>query len=84
MLEQTAAAKVKKRGGFSLLDLQHFVAGRGYRGSAYQHLGFDDLRVFHVPIVPINQHGYNHYVVFNGVTDDANDFIVSVSLPYRS
>ncbi|HYN77819.1 MAG TPA: cysteine peptidase family C39 domain-containing protein, partial [Lamprocystis sp. (in: g-proteobacteria)] len=55
---------------FSLLDLQHFVTGRGYRGSAYRHLGFDDLRVFHAPIVPINQHGYNHYVVFNGVTGD--------------
>ncbi|AUB82786.1 hypothetical protein THSYN_18805 [Candidatus Thiodictyon syntrophicum] len=70
MLELTAPAKVKARGGFSLLDLQHFVTGRGYRGSAYQHLGFDDLRVFHAPIVPINQHGYNHYVVFNGVTGD--------------
>jgi len=67
MLEQTAPAKVKARGGFSLLDLQHFVTGRGYRGSAYQHLGLDDLRVFHAPIVPIDQHGYNHYVVFNGV-----------------
>ena len=70
MLEQTAPAKVKARGGFSLLDLQHFVTGRGYRGSAYRHLGFADLRVFHAPIVPINEHGYNHYVVFNGVTGD--------------
>lgn len=67
MLAQTDPTKVKRRGGFSLLDLQRFVVGRGYQGNAYQHLGFDDLTVFHAPIVPINQHGYNHYVVFNGV-----------------
>ncbi|WP_295390730.1 cysteine peptidase family C39 domain-containing protein [uncultured Thiodictyon sp.] len=70
MLEQTDPTKVKRRGGFSLLDLKRFVEGRGYQGSAYQHLGFDDLRVFHAPIVAIDQHGYNHYVVFNGVTGD--------------
>jgi uncharacterized protein len=70
MLAQTDPAKVKQRGGFSLLDLKRFVEDRGYQGSAYQHLGFDDLRVFHAPIVPINQQGYNHYVVFNGVKDD--------------
>ena len=70
MLEKTDPTRVKERGGFSLLDLKTFVENRGYRGDAYKHLGFDDLRVFHAPIVPIDQHGYNHYVVFNGVKDD--------------
>lgn len=70
MLEKTDPLRVKERGGFSLLDLKTFVEDRGYRGDAYKHLGFDDLRVFHAPIVPIDQHGYNHYVVFNGVKDD--------------
>lgn len=70
MLEQTEARRVKRRGGFSLLDLQGFVEDRGYRGRAYKHLGFEDLRVFHAPIVPIDQHGYNHYVVFNGLDGD--------------
>jgi hypothetical protein len=67
MLEKTDPAKVKARGGFSLLDLKTFVEGRGLQGSAYKHLRFEDLRVFHAPIVPIDQHGYHHYVVFNGV-----------------
>ena len=70
MLEKTEARRVKRRGGFSLLDLQGFVEDRGYQGRAYKHLGFEDLRVFHAPIVPIDQHGYNHYVVFNGLDGD--------------
>lgn len=70
MLEQTDPQKVRERGGFSLLDLMSFAESRGYLASAYKHLDFEDLRVFHAPIVPISQYGYNHYVVFNGVRDD--------------
>ena len=70
MLKKTAPEKVRMAGGFSLLDLKIFVEDRGYQGSAYKHLGFDDLRAFHAPIVPISQQGYDHYVVFNGVRDD--------------
>jgi predicted double-glycine peptidase len=70
MLETTDPAKVKAQGGFSLLDLKIFVEKRGFQGSAYKHLGFDDLRVIHAAIVPIRQHGYDHYVVFNGTRAD--------------
>ncbi len=67
MLEKTDPAKVKMQGGFSLLDMKHFVESRGYHGAAYKYLSFDDLKVFHAPIVPIDHYGYAHYVVFNGV-----------------
>lgn len=67
MLEKTDPDKVKKQGGFSLLDMKRFVEARGYHGSAYKNLSFDDLRVFHAPIVPIDNYGYHHYVVFNGI-----------------
>jgi uncharacterized protein len=70
MLEKTDPQKVRAQGGFSLLDLKRFVEARGYVGSAYKGLAFDDLRVFHAPIVPISTKGYNHYVVFNGVSGD--------------
>ena len=70
MLEKTSPEKVKMLGGFSLLDLKTFVEDRGYQGNAYKHLGFADLRIFHAPIVPISQQGFDHYVVFNGVRDD--------------
>jgi predicted double-glycine peptidase len=66
MLEQTDVKKVKAQGGFSLLDLKNFVESRGYVGRAYKSLGFDDLKVFHAPIVPIDVKGYNHYVILNG------------------
>lgn len=70
MLERTDPAKVRTQGGFSLLDLKHYVEGRGYRGAAYRRLSFDDLRLFHAPIVAINEFGYPHYVVFDGVQND--------------
>ena len=70
MLKKTDAATVKKQGGFSLLDMKHFVEDRGYTGRGYKHLSLNDLKAFQAPIVPIDNFGYNHYVVFNGVKDD--------------
>lgn len=67
MLVATDPARVRARGGFSLLDLKTFVVARGYDGNAYRGLSFDDIRAFHAPIVPIDAKGYNHYVVVNGV-----------------
>jgi uncharacterized protein len=69
MLEKTEAAKVKARGGFSLLDMKRFVEDRGYGGEAYQSLSFEDLKLFAAPIVPISVHGYNHYVVVNAISE---------------
>jgi predicted double-glycine peptidase len=70
MLALTDPQTVRARGGFSMLDMKKFVEGRGYKGSAYKELSFDELRIFHAAIVPIDNHGYNHYVVFNGVRND--------------
>jgi predicted double-glycine peptidase len=69
MLQKTEPTKVKARGGFSLLDMKRFVDERGYVGEAYQYLSLDDLKLFHAPIVPINVHGFNHYVVLNAIND---------------
>jgi hypothetical protein len=70
MLEKTDAKTVKARGGFSLLDLKHFVEDRGYTGDGYQYLSIDDLRLFRAPIVPIKVFGSNHYVVVNAIRGD--------------
>jgi hypothetical protein len=69
MLNKTEPAKVRARGGFSLLDMKRFVEDRGYSGEAYKYLSFDDLKLFRAPIVPIRVHGFNHYVVLNAITD---------------
>lgn len=70
MLKKTDAATVKKQGGFSLLDMKHFVEDRGYTGRGYKHLSVNDLKAFQAPIVPIDNYGFNHYVVVKGVKDD--------------
>ena len=70
MLEKTDAKTVKSRGGFSLLDLKHFVEDRGYTGDGYQYLSLDDLKVFRAAIVPIKVFGSNHYVVVNAIRGD--------------
>ena len=70
MLKKTDPATVKRQGGFSLLDMKHFVEDRGYTGRGYKHLSVNDLKAFQAPIVPIDNYGFNHYVVFNGMKDD--------------
>ena len=70
MLKRSDPATVKKQGGFSLLDMKRFVEDRGYIGRGYKHLSVNDLKAFQAPIVPIDNYGFNHYVVFNGMKDD--------------
>jgi uncharacterized protein len=67
MLKQTDPVKVKSEGGFSLLDMKRFAQARGYEAAAYMNLSFEEMRVFHAPILLIETKGYRHYVVFNGV-----------------
>ena len=69
MLTKTEPAKVRARGGFSLLDMKRFVESRGYLGAAYKNLSFEDLKLFRAPIVPIRVYGANHYVVLNAISD---------------
>jgi predicted double-glycine peptidase len=57
---------VRARHGFSLLDLKRYVDVRGYRGIGYGQLTLEDLIEQAPVMVPINTHGYNHFVVFRG------------------
>jgi hypothetical protein len=67
MLRQTEPLRVRHRGGFSLLDMKRYVEERGYTATGFRDLSFDDLVLFEGAIVPLNLHGYNHYVAFKGV-----------------
>ncbi len=58
---------VQIRQGFSLLDLKRYVEQRGYRGFGYGKLDLEELIKRAPMIVPVNFHGYNHFVVFRGV-----------------
>ncbi|MGH6897709.1 MAG: C39 family peptidase [Geminicoccaceae bacterium] len=57
---------VRVQQGFSLLDLQRYVDGRGYEGVPLGMMTYQDLLELAPMIVPISTYGYNHFVVFRG------------------
>jgi hypothetical protein len=68
LLRQTEPLKVRHRGGFSMLDMKRHAAERGYRGIGFRGMSLEDIRHFDAPIVPVQFHGYNHFVVYRGIT----------------
>jgi len=60
---------VRRRQGFSLLDLKRFVERRGYRGVGLGRLGLDGLVARAPAIVPVDLVGYSHFVVFRGMLE---------------
>jgi uncharacterized protein len=57
---------VRRRQGFSLLDLKRYVDARGYEGTGFGRLQLADLEARAPILVPIEIYGYNHFVVFRG------------------
>jgi predicted double-glycine peptidase len=56
--------------GFSLLDMQRYLARRGIRANGYR-MPLDRFAEVQVPaIVLIDNNGYRHFVVLRGITDD--------------
>lgn len=64
-------ALVRLRQGFSLLDLKRFVDGRGYEGIGFGQLGYSDLLERAPIIVPLDLHGFRHFVIFRGELGDS-------------
>ena len=84
LLRQTEPLKVRHRGGFSMLDMKRYVRERGYKAIGFKELSFDELRYFDAPIVPLNLHGYNHYVVFKGLTADGGVWVADPAYGNRT
>lgn len=58
---------VRQRQGFSLLDMKRYVSALGFKGVGYGQMTLKDL-IEKAPVaVPVNLHGYNHFVIFRGV-----------------
>lgn len=67
MLKNTDPKRVRKRGGFSLLDLKRFVEAVGYKGKGYKGLTLEDLNSFKQPaIISVRIKDYDHFVVYRG------------------
>lgn len=62
-------ARIRKE-GFSLLDMQRFLAARGFRADGF-HLPLRELIDAKLPaIVLVADHGYHHFVVIKGVVGE--------------
>jgi uncharacterized protein len=71
ILRRTNPVKVQARGGFSLLDLKHFVQTRGYRAEGFSDMSMEELANLKIPaIVPIRSKGVDHFVIVRGVFGD--------------
>jgi predicted double-glycine peptidase len=71
ILRRTNPVKVRALGGFSLLDLKHFVQARGYRAEGFSEMPLEELADLRIPaIVPIHSKGVDHFVIVRGVFGD--------------
>jgi predicted double-glycine peptidase len=70
MLRMTEPLKVKHQGGFSLLDMKHFVETRGLKGTGFRKMTLQQLLALPTPIVPILQYGNPHFIVVRGLDSD--------------
>lgn len=61
---------IQIRQGFSLLDLKRYADKRGYNGIGLGKLTLQNLAERAPIMVPINLHGYNHFVIFRGIYKD--------------
>lgn len=69
MVRQTGPMRVRSRGGFSLLNMKEYLEARGYQAEGYGELAFEDLVERLPAIVPVNFHGYEHFVVVRAVRE---------------
>lgn len=67
LLKNTDPELVRKRGGFSLLDLKRYVNAKGYEGRGYGSMSLEDIESFSIPaILPVRIRDFDHFVVYRG------------------
>jgi uncharacterized protein len=67
LLRTSDAAKIRARGGFSLLDLKRYATSRGYEAKGLANLSLAQLASAGVAIVPTMTAAGPHFMVFRGV-----------------
>lgn len=71
ILHRTNPTVVRRRGGFSLLDLKHFAQARGYTAEGFADMSLSELASQKSSvIVPIRLKGFDHFVVVKGIVGD--------------
>jgi hypothetical protein len=71
ILHREDPARVRARGGFSLLDLKRFAQARGYNAEGFSDMSLEELASQKSSvIVPVRLKGFDHFVVVKGVSGD--------------
>jgi predicted double-glycine peptidase len=71
ILDRTDPERVRKRGGFSLLDLKHFAQARGYQAEGFRDMSLKELAEQKSSVItPIRLKGFDHFVVVKAVVGD--------------
>ena len=84
LLRQTEPLKVRHRGGFSMLDMKRYAEERSYQAAGFKALSFEELRYLDGPIVPVDFRGYNHYVVYKGITPEGKVWVADPAYGNRT
>ena len=70
LLLTTNLEKVKRRKGFSLLDLKNFATYKGYEVVGYR-MDFEFLVNLDKPVlIPVDIKDYSHFIIFRGLAGD--------------
>jgi predicted double-glycine peptidase len=71
ILHREDPARVRARGGFSLLDLKRFAQARGYEAEGFSDMSLDELASEKSSVIaPIRLKGFDHFVVVKGISGD--------------
>ncbi len=70
ILRKRDPSKIRKQGGFSLLDLQEVAVARGYEADGYGNLTITDLASMLPAIVPLELSRGDHFVVVRQIGSD--------------
>jgi predicted double-glycine peptidase len=67
LLQHADPERIRRQGGFTLLDLKRYATARGYLAAGYGNLGLPALASLAPAIVPTIVNGQPHFMVFRGI-----------------
>ncbi|MEO6816967.1 MAG: C39 family peptidase [Edaphobacter sp.] len=71
ILHRNDPARIRARGGFSLLELKRFAQARGYSAEGFSGMSLEDLATEKAWVItPIHFKTFDHFVVVKGIVGD--------------
>jgi predicted double-glycine peptidase len=67
LLGKADPERIRKQGGFTLLDLKRYAKARGHHAAGYGDLSLAALGTLGTAIVPTTMNGQPHFMIFRGI-----------------